>query len=75
MYISWEHGCSQRLGHAKDYVRMQWMMLQQDAPGIMLLPPVSSLACDFVTWTAQELVFRSSFQAMGRTARNGCRCR
>ena len=20
------------LGHAKDYIRMQWMMLQQDAP-------------------------------------------
>ena len=25
-------------GHAKDYVKMQWMMLQQDIPTILLFP-------------------------------------
>jgi hypothetical protein len=32
-------------GHAKDYVRMQWMMLQQDQPRISSSPPACSTRC------------------------------
>jgi GDPmannose 4,6-dehydratase len=43
-------------GHAKDYVRMQWMMLQQDAPeDFVIATGVQYSVREFITWTAQEL--------------------
>ncbi len=43
-------------GHAKDYVRMQWMMLQQDtARGLTSSPPASSTPCaSSFSWSAQR---------------------
>ena len=32
-------------GHARDYVEMQWLMLQQDKPRTTSSPPAGSTAC------------------------------
>ena len=43
-------------GHAKDYVRMQWMMLQQDTPqDFVIATGVQYSVRDFIEWTAHEL--------------------
>ena len=31
-YVSWESDAKRDWGHAKDYVEMQWLMLQQSEP-------------------------------------------
>lgn len=53
-------------GHAKDYVRMQWMMLQQDAPEDFVIATGSQYSVrQFVEWTAQELGLTLEFQGKG----------
>jgi GDPmannose 4,6-dehydratase len=43
-------------GHAKDYVRMQWMMLQQDkADDFVIATGVQYKVRQFIEWTAAEL--------------------
>tara|TARA_R110000787_G_scaffold277172_1_gene386367 strand:- start:10570 stop:11691 length:1122 start_codon:yes stop_codon:yes gene_type:complete len=43
-------------GHAKDYVRMQWMMLQQDTPeDFVIATGVQYSVREFITWSAAEL--------------------
>jgi GDPmannose 4,6-dehydratase len=43
-------------GHAKDYVRMQWMMLQQDQPeDFVIATGVQYSVRDFIIWSAAEL--------------------
>ena len=43
-------------GHAKDYVRMQWMMLQQDQPeDFVIATGVQYSVRQFIEWSAQEL--------------------
>jgi GDPmannose 4,6-dehydratase len=43
-------------GHAKDYVRMQWMMLQQDRPeDFVIATGVQYSVRQFINWTAAEL--------------------
>jgi GDPmannose 4,6-dehydratase len=43
-------------GHAKDYVRMQWMMLQQDtAEDFVIATGVQYSVREFINWSAQEL--------------------
>ena len=43
-------------GHAKDYVRMQWMMLQQDSPeDFVIATGVQYSVRQFIEWTAGEL--------------------
>jgi GDPmannose 4,6-dehydratase len=43
-------------GHAKDYVRMQWMMLQQDvAEDFVIATGKQYSVRQFIEWTAQEL--------------------
>ena len=43
-------------GHAKDYVRMQWMMLQQDKPeDFVIATGVQYSVRQFVEWSAKEL--------------------
>ena len=43
-------------GHAKDYVRMQWMMLQQDkAEDFVIATGVQYSVRQFIEWTAEEL--------------------
>ncbi|MCO5101738.1 MAG: GDP-mannose 4,6-dehydratase, partial [Burkholderiaceae bacterium] len=43
-------------GHAKDYVRMQWMMLQQDEPEDFVIATGEQYSVrQFVAWAAEEL--------------------
>lgn len=49
-------------GHAKDYVRMQWMMLQQDNPeDFVIATGVQYSVREFITWTANELGIELEF--------------
>jgi GDPmannose 4,6-dehydratase len=49
-------------GHAKDYVRMQWMMLQQDQPeDYVIATGIQHSVRDFITWTAAELGMTLAF--------------
>ena len=53
-------------GHAKDYVRMQWMMLQQDAPeDFVIATGVQFSVREFITWTAAELGLTLEFKGEG----------
>jgi len=53
-------------GHAKDYVRMQWMMLQQDQPDdFVIATGVQYSVRDFITWTAAELGLALRFSGLG----------
>ena len=43
-------------GHAKDYVRMQWLMLQQDTPeDFVIATGVQYSVREFIRWSAREL--------------------
>ena len=53
-------------GHAKDYVRMQWMMLQQDAPEDYVIASGSQHSIrDFIRWTAEEIGVEVEFRGEG----------
>ena len=53
-------------GHAKDYVRMQWMMLQQDvAEDFVIATGVQYSVREFVQWTAAELGLTLRFEGQG----------
>jgi GDPmannose 4,6-dehydratase len=53
-------------GHAKDYVRMQWMMLQQDRPeDFVIATGVQYSVREFVQWTAKELGLELRFEGQG----------
>ncbi|WP_412552917.1 GDP-mannose 4,6-dehydratase [Shimia sp. MIT1388] len=53
-------------GHAKDYVRMQWMMLQQDAAqDFVIATGVQYSVREFITWSAQELGVTLEFTGDG----------
>lgn len=53
-------------GHAKDYVRMQWMMLQQEKPeDFVIATGVQYSVRDFVSWSAAELGITLRFEGKG----------
>ena len=53
-------------GHAKDYVRMQWMMLQQKSPeDYVIATGVQHSVRDFITWSAAELGITLRFDGAG----------
>jgi GDPmannose 4,6-dehydratase len=53
-------------GHAKDYVRMQWMMLQQGvAEDFVIATGVQYSVREFVQWTAAELGLTLRFEGEG----------
>jgi len=53
-------------GHAKDYVRMQWMMLQQDTPEDYVIATGKQYSVrEFIRWTAEELGLSLEFSGMG----------
>jgi len=53
-------------GHARDYVRMQWMMLQQDEPDdFVIATGVQYSVRQFITWSAQELGITLRFEGSG----------
>ena len=50
-------------GHAKDYVRMQWMMLQQDQPeDFVIATGVQYSVRQFIQWSAEELGITLKFE-------------
>ena len=53
-------------GHAKDYVRMQWLMLQQDKPDdFVIATGVQYSVRQFIEWTASELGIEINWQGNG----------
>jgi GDPmannose 4,6-dehydratase len=53
-------------GHAKDYVRMQWMMLQQDTPDdFVIATGVQYSVRQFIQWSAAELGIELEFKGNG----------
>ena len=53
-------------GHAKDYVRMQWMMLQQDtAEDFVIATGVQYSVRQFIEWTATELGMQLRWEDTG----------
>jgi GDPmannose 4,6-dehydratase len=53
-------------GHAKDYVRMQWMMLQQEQPeDFVIATGVQYSVRQFIEWSAKELGITLSFEGEG----------
>jgi len=53
-------------GHAKDYVRMQWMMLQQDVPeDFVIATGVQYSVREFIEWSACELGMKIEFSGNG----------
>ena len=53
-------------GHAKDYVRMQWMMLQQDVPDDFVIATGKQYSVrKFITWSARELGIELEFVGEG----------
>jgi GDPmannose 4,6-dehydratase len=53
-------------GHARDYVRMQWLMLQQQqAEDYVIATGVQHSVRDFIRWTAEELGLELRFEGAG----------
>lgn len=53
-------------GHAKDYVRMQWMMLQQETPDdFVIATGVQYSVRQFIEWSATELGVKLKFEGKG----------
>ena len=53
-------------GHAKDYVRMQWLMLQQEQPeDFVIATGVQHTVRQFIEWSAEELGVTVRFEGSG----------
>ena len=53
-------------GHAKDYVRMQWLMLQQDQPEDFVIATGAQYSVrQFIAWSAAELGVTLRFEGRG----------
>ena len=53
-------------GHAKDYVRMQWMMLQQEQPeDFVIATGVQYSVRQFIEWSAAELGMELRWEGQG----------
>ena len=53
-------------GHAKDYVRMQWMMLQQEKPDdFVIATGIQYSVRNFITWVANDLGIEIEFSGEG----------
>ena len=53
-------------GHARDYVRMQWMMLQQDQPDDFVIATGKQYSVrEFIIWAAQDLGLTLEFSGEG----------
>lgn len=53
-------------GHAKDYVRMQWLMLQQKQPDdFVIATGIQYSVREFITWSAQHLGIALRFEGSG----------
>jgi len=57
-------------GHAKDYIRMQWMMLQQDIPDDFVIATGEQYSVrQFIEWSAEELGISLRFEGKGEEER------
>ncbi len=57
-------------GHARDYVQMQWLMLQQiEAKDFVIATGTQNSVRDFVRWSAEELGIDLEFQGSGLSER------
>ena len=53
-------------GHAKDYVRMQWMMLQQDNPeDFVIATGIQYSVRQFIQWSAAAIGIELEFHGFG----------
>lgn len=53
-------------GHARDYVHMQWLMLQQEAPeDFVIATGLQYSVREFITWSAQHLGITLRFEGEG----------
>lgn len=53
-------------GHAKDYVKMQWLMLQQEQPeDYVIATGIQFTVRQFITWSAEELGIALKFEGEG----------
>lgn len=53
-------------GHAMDYVRMQWLMLQQDEPDDYVIATGKQYSVrEFITWAASDLGISLRFEGSG----------
>ncbi|MFW7266346.1 GDP-mannose 4,6-dehydratase [Gluconacetobacter sp. Hr-1-5] len=53
-------------GHAKDYIRMQWLMLQQEKPeDFVIATGVQQSVREFITWAAEDLGITVEFKGTG----------
>ena len=53
-------------GHAKDYVRMQWLMLQQNTPDDFVIATGEQFSVrQFILWSAHELGIELEFKGNG----------
>ena len=53
-------------GHAKDYVRMQWMMMQQEKPDdFVIATGIQYSVRNFITWVASDLGIEIEFSGKG----------
>lgn len=53
-------------GHAKDYVRMQWLMLQQDQPeDFVIATGVQYSVRQFIDWTAEAIGIQLRWEGTG----------
>ena len=53
-------------GHAKDYVRMQWLMLQQEKPeDFVIATGMQYSVRQFIQWTAEELGMQIRWEGNG----------
>jgi GDPmannose 4,6-dehydratase len=53
-------------GHAKDYVRMQWLMLQQSSPKDYVIATGKQYSVrDFIRWTTEALGLEIAFEGAG----------
>ena len=53
-------------GHAKDYVKMQWLMLQQEKPeDFVIATGIQFNVRQFIYWSASELGIKLKFEGVG----------
>tara|TARA_Y100000996_G_C22522213_1_gene642932 strand:+ start:321 stop:1439 length:1119 start_codon:yes stop_codon:yes gene_type:complete len=53
-------------GHAEDYVRMQWLMLQMDEPqDFVIATGMQHSVREFLEWSAKEIGIKLSFEGSG----------
>ena len=66
MLVYGEYDALRDWGHAKDYVEMQWLMLQQDKPGDYVIATGKQYSVrEFIIWTANALGIDIDFTGSG----------